>query len=235
MPVLLLSYGDPQAKDMLRRAIEARYGLRPPVLDSLKLTFKGRTRVKVGPVKTWVPVEIEAFFQFPTAMRWDFNVKPLGLSVQKGIEAFDGKNYRSVRGGKSPVVIDDEAQINAMQRRLWATASILLTPLSNQFVKLEFKGNNCITAINTQLDDPADLYLRANNTLDYVQVSSIDPDGKSRNFILRLSEEQKTLNELILPKQINALWDDEPYFEIEPIEAESNPEIPSTTFTLEKE
>lgn len=235
MPVLLLSYGDPQAKDILRRAIEARYGMRPPVLDRLKLTFKGRTRVKVGPVKTWVPVEVEAYFDFPKAMRWDFKVKPLGVAVQKGIESFDGTAFRSLRGGQSPTIIDDEDQINALQRRLWAVASILLTPLSNPFVKLELKSNNCITAINTKLDDPADLIMRENNTLDYVQVPSIDPDGKNRNFILRLSEEQQTLNDLIIPKQIKAFWDDDAYFEIEPIEAESNPDIPESVFTLEAE
>jgi len=233
MPVLLLSYGDPQAKDMLRRAIEARYGLRPPVLDSLKLQFKGRARTKVGPIKTWVPVDVEAHFQFPKAMRWDFNVKPMGLSVQKGIESFDGTTYRTARGGKAPIEIADEKQVNAMQRRLWATASILLTPLSNPFVKLEFKKDDCFTAINTKIDDPADLYLRPDNTLDHVQVESIDPDGKERTFSLRLSTEQTTLNELILPKKINAFWDDEPYFEIEPVSAESNPDIDETIFTLE--
>ena len=42
MPVLLLAQGDPQAKDLLRKAIHARYGLRPPALDSLHINFKGR-------------------------------------------------------------------------------------------------------------------------------------------------------------------------------------------------
>lgn len=235
MPVLLLSYGDPQAKDILRRAIEARYGARPPVLDSLKLFFKGRTRVKVGPVRTWVPVEVEAYFDFPKAMRWDFKVKPLGLAVQKGVESFDGTVYRSLRGGQSPTIIDDEDQLHSLQRRLWAVASILLTPLSNPYVKLELKETNAITAINTQLDDPADLFMRENSTLDYVQVPSIDPDGKNRNFILRLSEEQQTINELIIPKQIKAFWDDDAYFEIEPTQAESNPDLPETIFTLASE
>ena len=55
MPVLLLAQGDAEARDLLRKAIEARYGPRPPALDSLKIDFNGRTRIKVGPVMTWVP------------------------------------------------------------------------------------------------------------------------------------------------------------------------------------
>ncbi len=56
MPVLLLARGDQESKALLRRAIEARYGLGPPVLETLKLQLKGRARAKVGPVTTWVPL-----------------------------------------------------------------------------------------------------------------------------------------------------------------------------------
>ena len=45
MPVLLLAQGDPRAKDMLRKAIEARYGLRPVPLESLKLDELAAKRV----------------------------------------------------------------------------------------------------------------------------------------------------------------------------------------------
>ena len=81
MPVLLLAQGDTTSKDMLRHAIEARYGLRPPVLESLQIDFKGRVRAKLGPINTWVPVEATAYFNFPTSMRWDFSVKAAGVQI----------------------------------------------------------------------------------------------------------------------------------------------------------
>lgn len=233
MPVLLLAHGEPQAKDMLRKAIEARYGVRPPALDSLKLEFKGRARAKVGPINTWVPVEATAYFRFPNAMRWDFNVKPMGLSVQRGIEAFDGTNYRSARGGKSPSIVTDAEQVSGLRRRLWATASILLTPLGDHFVKLGVSGDNSFTATNTQLHDAATIVLRPNQTIDQVQVNCADPDGKASTYILRLSDDQKAINDLILPTKISAFWGSEPHFELEPIAVEANPTIPDSTFTLQ--
>lgn len=48
MPVLLMARGDQSARLALGRAIEARYGMRPPVLDTLQVDFAGRAYVKVG-------------------------------------------------------------------------------------------------------------------------------------------------------------------------------------------
>src|SRR5262245_24666361 len=135
-----MAQGDAEAKDLLRKAIEARYGLRPPALESLQIDFKGRSRAKVGPITAWVPVEATAYFKFPTAMRWDFTVKPVGVSVQRGVDSFDGTTYRQQRGGSAVQVIPDSQQINSVQSRLWAIAALLLTPLGEQFVKLTATG-----------------------------------------------------------------------------------------------
>lgn len=233
MPVLLLAHGDPQAKDMLRKAIEGRYGARPPALDSLRIDFKGRARAKIGPVMTWVPVDATAYFRFPTAMRWDFNVKPLGLSVQKGSEAYDSQVYRTVRGGKTPTEISDPEQIRSMRRRLWAIAAVLLTPLGDHFVKLTMHGENSFIATNTQIDDSVTIFVRPDHTLHYVEVECLDPDGKPRTLVTRLTEETLSLNELILPRKISTFWDNDPDFEIEPVSAEANPQIADQVFALE--
>ncbi|MDX1993135.1 MAG: hypothetical protein SF029_12140 [bacterium] len=233
MPVLLLAHGDPQAKDLLKKAIEARYGVRPPALDSLKLDFKGRARAKVGPVMTWVPVDATAYFRFPSAMRWDFNVKPLGLSVQRGVEAYDGTSYRTVRGDKQPNVVHDDEQIASMRRRLWATAAILLTPLGDHFVKLSCETEKSFSATNTQLHDAALIALRPNRLLDSVQVDCHDPDGKPATFSLRLADDQIEINDFMLPSKISAYWDDQPTFELEPVMVSPNPDIPDAVFTLE--
>ena len=197
MPVLLLAQGNAEAKDLLRKAIEARYGLRPPALESLQIDFKGRVRAKVGPVTTWLPVAATAYFQFPTSMRWDFTVKPIGVPVQRGVDAFDGTTYRRLRGSNTPQVISDDEQVTSVQRRLWAIAALFLTPLGDHFVKLSAKGPHSLDATNTTLNDTVSLYLRPDNTLDYVQVVCLNPDSnQQQTFTLGLSTDQAPVNEM---------------------------------------
>ena len=89
MPVLLLARGDQDSKMMLRHAIEARYGLGPPAIETLKLQLKGRTRAKIGPVAAWVPLEGTAYFKFPFSIRWNFTMRPGGVALSSGEEAFE--------------------------------------------------------------------------------------------------------------------------------------------------
>jgi hypothetical protein len=236
MPVLLLSYGDPKAKDLLRHAIEARYGVRPPVLESLQLHFKGRARAKVGPVTAWVPVEATAYFHFPNAMRWDFVVKPMGLPVQRGIESFHENIFRTMRG-KSQQTVTDQAQIEYLRRRLWAIAALLLTPLGESFVKLSMNNEGrSFNVTNTQIDDTVSVYLRPDNTVESVQADCLNPDTERlQRFMMRLSEKQVEIDELVLPAKIEVFWDDAPTYEIEPTGVTSNPTLASTVFTLTEE
>ncbi|MBZ0281055.1 MAG: hypothetical protein K8L97_09955 [Anaerolineae bacterium] len=236
MPVLLLAQGDPTAKDMLRKAIQARYGLRPPALESLQIQFKGRVRAKLGPITTWVPVEATARFSFPQSMRWDFIVRAVGVQIGSGVEAFDGVTYRSARGNKTAEAVEDAAMVSSLQRRLWAIAAVLLTPLGDHFVKLSVIGENLLEACNTQIDGAVNLHLRTDSIIDYVDVKCLNPDTEREQvFTLRLSEEQAPINDLMLPHKISTFWDDEPYFEVEPVLADSNPAIAETVFTLESE
>lgn len=233
MPVLLLAQGDSKAKDMLRNAIEARYGLQPPALESLRIDFKGRVRTKVGPIATWVPVDATAHFLFPNAMRWDFTVRPVGVTIQRGIEAFDGTVYRRTRGGSEPTVISDAEAVQSIQRRLWAIAALLLTPLGEMFVTLALKDEACFEALNTEIQAAVSLCLLDNNTLHSVTVPCLNPDsGNIQNFIIQLSEEQTPVDEFMLPRKISTFWDDAPYFEVDPVAVQSNPEIPPSVFTL---
>lgn len=234
MPVLLLARGDSNAKDMLRRAIEARYGFSPPAIDSIEIDFRGRVRARVGPITTWVPVDIMAFFRFPTAMRWDFNVRPVGVSVQRGIESFDGSVYRQMRGAGAPAIIDNQAMINSLQRRLWAIAAVLLTPLGEHFVQLHVSGDQSLQATNTLINDAVTLHLRPDCTLDSVAVSCFNADAEREQvFSLRISETQMPVNDMMLPSKISAFWDDAPYFEVEPTRVENNLSIADEVFSLQ--
>ena len=235
MPVLLLAQGDPQAKDILRKAIEARYGARPPALDSLQIDFKGKAHTKIGPITAKVPVDVTAYFKFPTAMRWDFTVKPLKLPVQRGVEAYNGEIYRTVRGGKQATVITDEQQIDSMRCRLWAVAAILLTPLSDMVVKLTTTGDYSLKATNTKLNDDAEIFLREDYSLDHVLVNCLNPDtNQQQNYLLRPAEELVNVDDLLLPNKISVFWDDEVSFEVKPSAVQSNPEIPDSVFELKE-
>lgn len=234
MPVLLLAQGDPEAKNLLRKAIEARYGINPPVIESLRIDFKGRARAKVGPVTTWVPVDATAQFRFPTAMRWDFTVKPVGVTVQRGSEAFDGEVYRRSRGNSAPTIIDTQEQVDSMQSRLWAIAALLLTPLGDHFVKLIASEGSHFNALNTRFGDAVKVCLRDNYTIEELRVNCLNPDTEQQQeFVMKLSEEQEIINDLMLPKKISTFWDDEPFYEVQPVLVESNPDITGAVFKLE--
>ena len=136
MPVLLLARGDEDARELLKKAIEARYGHRPPAFDTLRIDFTGKSITKIGPLSTWVPVDLTAQFSLPSAMRWDFVVKPVGVALRRGTESYDGKLLRSLRGTGQPDVITDQDRVDSARRRLWAIAALLLTPLGDMFVEL---------------------------------------------------------------------------------------------------
>lgn len=197
------------------------------------IQFKGRVRARLGPIATWVPVEATGRFLFPNAMRWDFMVKAAGVQIGSGIEAFDGQVYRTARGGKSVTVIENPAAIHSMQERLWAIAAVLLTPLGEDFVRLELTGETMLRARNTRFDGAVCLNVREDGALDRVEVECLNPDSDTRQvFRLQLSDDLRSFDDLILPARINAFWDDDPYFELEPVVAQANPTIPDEVFAL---
>jgi hypothetical protein len=233
LPVLLMAQGEPGAKDLLRKAIQARYGLRPPVLESLDIRFKGRARTKIGPLSTWVPVEARGRFSFPDAMRWDFTITAVGVQLGSGVEAFDGQTYRVTRGQKDSWAISDEHTARSMQLRLWSIAAVLLTPLGEPFIRLEPGPDHSLFAQNTRFNGVVSLCLRPDHSLAQVDVTCLNPDtGQSQVFTLQLSHELQVCNDLILPANVKAFWDDEPYFELEPLQVEANPSISPDVFTL---
>lgn len=235
MPVLLLAQGDARAKDMLRKAIEGRYGLRPPALESLKLQLKGRAPAKVGPITTWVPFEAVTQFRFPRSLRWDYTVKMVGVQFANGLEVFDGVNYHSMQSGKPLEVSDNAGMVTSMQRRLWSVAALFLTPLGEQYSKLEAKSDKELQVTHTQLNSVVTLHLRADQSLEYVETSCLNPDTqKEQLYTVMLSEDQVSLNDVILPAKISAFWDDDPFFEAHPTLVELNPAIPDNVFTLER-
>lgn len=233
MPVLLLCRGESDAKNRLRGAIEARYGKMPPAIEKISIAFQGRTQIKLGPVRSWVPIQARASFVFPTHLRWDFTVKPLRLPVQKGVEAFDGKTYRTQRAIGNDKKSTNTDLIASARGRLWQMAAILLTPMSDYFIEVSNIGENGIKAANMKLHDSVSLFLREDYTIDYSVVHCFNPETqRNQNLYLQLSQTQTLVNGLMLPQKVSAFWDDEPYFEMSPTQVDMHPDFPKDTFNL---
>ncbi|MDW8172103.1 MAG: hypothetical protein RML73_06420 [Anaerolineae bacterium] len=235
MPVLLLCYGEPRAKTLLKEAIEARYGLNPPALDSLKLEFEGSAPFKVAFVRSWVPVTSEAYFVFPTRLRWDFTVKPFGLPVQRGADAYDGETFRMVRGKASEA--QDEAQaLEAARRRLLLITAILLTPLSETFVQVHNADGLSFDATNAKFGDTVRLTLREDRTLASASVECFNHEAeKHQRLTFHLSPEQSPINGLMLPSEMTMTWDDEVFYKVRPIQAQPNAALDDALFRLEQD
>jgi len=235
MPVLLLCYGEPRAKTLLKEAIEARYGPNPPALDSLTIEFEGSAPFKVAFVKSWVPVSSHAYFAFPSRLRWDFTVKPFGLPVQRGADAYDGQTFRMVRG-KASEAQDEAEALESARRRLWLITAILLTPLSETFVKVHNAEGPAFDATNTAFGDTVRLTLREDRTLASASVECFNVEaGQRQRLTFHLSAEQSPINGLMLPCEMTATWDEEVFYKMRPIQAQPNAALDEALFRLEQD
>lgn len=234
MPVLLLCYGEEGAKQLLRRAIEARYGINPPAIDKLVIDFEGRGQIKLGPLKTWVPFSSSAKFIFPTHLRWDYTIKPFKLPVQRGSEIFDGDQFYSTRNYKPEHQVDHEDLIESTRRRLWSMAAMLLTPLSEMYIKLTQLDEYSFTAENTVLGDSVRLTLDSDGKLVRTEVTCINPDtGRRQTYSQAFSPEQATVDDLMLPVNSTVSWDDDVSIELKPTRVDTSPDLTNNLFKPE--
>lgn len=232
MPVLLLARGDQESRNCLRRAIEARYGLGPQALESLKLEIKGRTRAKLGPVATWIPLEGIAYFKFPFSIRWNFTTHTAGLVHSQNAEAFDGQIYRRHHGSHTHVVADSTT-VTALRAQVWTIGAQLLMPLSEPYVELRASDARSIDAINHECGVTAHLDLNEDYSLHCTSTIYQNPaNGKPQSFALRLMESQHLVGDLMLPAKVALEWDDRPEMELTPIAATVNPPLDDAIFRL---
>lgn len=232
MPVLLLAYGDPQAKKLLVKAIERRYGFSPPAIEKLRIYFKGRTHTRIGPVKTWVSTDVATHFIFPRSMRSDTTLKPFRLPVQKSTEAFDGEIYRTNKGGK--VTVDEQKnRIRLLQGRMWTMAALLLTPLSESYIKLTLVDERTFTALDTKMDTSITIQLRDDATVQCITTQFLDNEtDRQYTYEMLLSQEIIDISGLPIPKTLCTSLDGEPLMELKPERVKFEAEIPTAIFTL---
>ena len=234
MPVLMLARGDQDSKTLLRHAIEARYGLGPPAMETLKVEMKGRARARVGPVNAWMALEAVACFKFPHAVRWDYTMRPVGIAINSGAEAFDGAACFKRENHDKVTVFEDAERVASTQARLWAICAMLLMPLAEYAVELKIMDERALDAVNTELGITAHLQLQNDYTLDFTSTKCLNPtSGKTQTYFLRMSEGQGIIDDLMLPRKISTFWDDQPEMELAPTAVVSNPPVDDAFFRLE--
>ena len=235
MRILLLAQGEPEAKDLLRKAIAARYGNKPPAIEALRIDFKGRAQTNIQQTNAWTPIEVTARFVFPTHLRWDFTIKPTGVEPQRGIEAYDGTMFRSMHGTKVPHVINQTMHIKSIRARLWSMAAILLTPMSDYYVTITKCGDYCFDAENKKLNETVRIYLREDYSIEKAQIRCWNHETQSEQLHTTfLSPEQKLVSDMIIPKIFGAFWDKQPAYEMTPIHIQRPYKIDTGLFTLQE-
>lgn len=233
MPVLLLARGDQPGRNLLRRAIEARYGLGPPALDTLQLQLKGRARTKIGPLATWIPLEISAYFKFPLAVRWDYNAHPAGIPIRSGAEAFDGSSYRRRHNHEPVSSLSAADEIASIRARLWAMSALLLTPLGEAYVEVKAVHEQSFDALHTEMGLTARLQLQPDGTLDRVETRCLNPaTGTLQTYSIYALNGQQMVGDLMLPRRMGIAWDRQPAVEFTPVAAAINPPLDETIFRL---
>jgi len=222
MPVLLMAQGDPKAKDLLRRAIEARYGQRPPALDTLHTTLKGKTPGKVGPFPMRLSVKASVHVRFSTALRWEWQAGILGMGLQHGLITLGSGSSRP----------NEAAQVTSEQAQLWAVAALMLTPLGDMDSKLSLADAQSFEAVHTKTNASVRLLLRPDFSLESVQTECVNPaTGQPATLSFHLSSTLMTLNDINVPAAINVYWDDALSFELTPVSLESNPTLADDLFS----
>ncbi len=233
MPVLLLARGDQESRNLLRRAIEARYGLGPPAIESLKLELKGRVRTKIGPVAAWIPLEGIAYFKFPFSVRWNYTTHTAGLVRSDNADGFDGSVCRQ-RHGSQTRVFADAASVASARAQLWALSGLLLMPLSEPYVELRASGAHSLDAVNHDCTVTAHLQLNEDYSLGFATTECLNPaTRRQQTFALRLNEGQKVVGGLMLPGKITLERDNHAEMEVTPVAAEINPPLDEAIFRLE--
>jgi hypothetical protein len=235
MSVLLLARGDSLSRDLLRSAIESRYGFRPPVLEALQLEVKGRMLARLGPVSTWLPFGATLTYKPPLSFHYEYTLRMSGVPVRRSIQAYDGMVLRREEGGE-PTVMTDPQLIQSVQQRLWTALAVLLTPLTESYVTLHAPAEHMIEATNTETDDTVLLVLDDDHRIEYVQATAFNlQEEENQVFKLELSDKYVELGGLLLPETVTCSWDDEPFLEVEPVDALVNPRLDDDLFILDED
>lgn len=235
MPVLLLARGDKEGRELLRKALQARYGLGAPAIETLILHLDGRARTRVGPLTTWTSTSTTAYFAFPGSARWDTTFRAIGVTLQSSAHAYDGSTYRH-RNGRDPVVTaENPAHAQSARRWLATAAAMLLTPLAEQFIELKATGERSFDATNLDTGDTLSVSLHEDYTVDTISSRCLNPSQGHAEQLLTFKalDGLTSISDLMLPAKVAIQWGGDTKYEVTPVAVKINPSIDAAIFRLE--
>ena len=197
-------------------------------------SLKGRARAKIGPVATWVPVEGTAYFKFPFSMRWNFTMRPAGVSLSSGEEAFDSMVCRKRHNREPIIAVSDAEQVASSQARVWTAGAVLLMPLTEYYVELSMSGERELDATNTDAHITTRLTLKEDHTLDSTADRVYQPlHWQTAEFLDSTVRRAGSHRRFDAAAQNHCLWDSQPEFELAPVAVEINAAYSEALFRLE--
>jgi len=227
---LSLARGDQSARALLQRAIKARYGPRPVVLNSLRVTMTAQSKGLFG-----IPMRETVQMAFVDVTHWQRKATRKWLFLNRGseVESYDGGAVYFGEGSNIQTTTEPLV-VESVRRRLLATRAMLLTPLTQEGNTLKSLDNHTFQAYPD--DAPGDaitIRLNPDDTVAAVECNRYNRLTQQRQlFVLRPAVELQTINDTVIPKTLTYLWGDNPptTYQIEAVEV--NPKIPLTEFTL---
>jgi hypothetical protein len=230
MSFLSLSRGDPQARDLLQRAIRARYGLRPLPLDSVRLWMTGKGK---GPLGLLMTVKVTVSFIPGSHWRWDQTSSLLGITIGSLTTAFDGGTSYE-RRGRTVTPANEPTVVQGARCRMWAESASMLTPLTAPDVTLKAVDERTFQVMpGPKSSDAATIRLNADDTVAAVEASCYHAGQKCEKLLaIRPEGGLQTLDGFTVPRQIVYQWSGERPQRFNVIRAEANPKIPLTEFTM---
>jgi hypothetical protein len=228
MSILLLTQGDQRAKDLLKRAIMARYHTSPLALEALRIDYRGRGNIKIGPVQSWIPLEARLYFRFPDAMRWDYSVRPLGLPLQRGTGSYFNEHFYSQH---HPKPITSNTILEHLRLCIWAMGAVMLTPLSDMSIRVETLSSLSFTVINSVTRDRFEVMLDRDYMVQAIRFSSFNVEEERRQVItVRPSVEMLLLDGLPIPSHVEVFRNDNLLYKADVVNVVSNPQLDTNDF-----
>ncbi len=237
MPFLLLTQGDPIGLDLLKKLVDRRYGGSPPALDALRVTYRGWTAARLGPLPLRAGVEAVATYRFPFHIRWDFTVRMLRIFSSRYTTSFDGQAVYEEQNGRVTRSVD-EAGVESARARAWSEAVYFISPMiADHTIRVQSIDNHTFRVFAPDTPQTAALVrLNEDDTLAAVEIERLDPsDNRVKLQRLKPAGELVRVDGLIMPQVLERYWDDVLAMRLSPVKVEVNPALDADTFTLKTE
>lgn len=230
MSFLTLARGDAAALALLKRAVAARYGLRPVVVESVRLSMTGQAKGPLGlPAQALTTVS----YVNSSHWRWDQTRKMFGLTLGSTVASFDGGAYYE-RSGKATDQYKEPDVVQGARSRLWAELALFLSPLTLPGVMLTAVDDTTFKASPEGFQSViATISLNDDSTIKQVDASGYRVAQKRAvSLTIRPEAEMQTFESFIFPRQIRYEWGDAVTETYTVTRIEANPKIPLTDFTM---